>query len=86
MGIESDIEIDRCHRIRPCKTKTGQNHDRSHTVVCRLNRFKDKQHILNNAEELKNMGIFIYDGFSKDTMELRTSFTMRKRFGLLETK
>ena len=50
MGIESDIEIDSCHRIGPGKTKTGQNRDRPRTVVCRLNRFKDKQRILNNAK------------------------------------
>ena len=73
MGIESDVEIDRCHRIGPRKTKTGQNRDRPRTVVCRLNRFKDKQRILNNAKKLKNTGIYIYEDFSKDTMELRKS-------------
>ena len=73
MGIESDIEIDRCHRIGPCKRKTNQNQDRPCTIVYRLNRFKDKQCILNNAKKLKNTGIFIYEDFSKDTMELRKS-------------
>ena len=73
MGIESDVEIDRCHRIGPRKTKTGQNRDRPRTVVCRLNRFKDKQRILNNAKKLKNTGICIYEDFSKDTVELRKS-------------
>ena len=75
MGIESDVEIDRCHRIRPCETKTGQNQDRPCTIVCRLYRFKDKKRILNNAEKLKTWAC-IYKGFSKDTMELRTSFTV----------
>ena len=73
LGIESDVEIDRCHRIGFRKTKTGQNQDQPRTVVCRLNRFKDKQRILNNAKKLKNMGIYIYENFSKDTMELRKS-------------
>ena len=58
LGIESDIEIDRCHRIGPCKTKTGQNRD--WPVACRLNRFKDKQRILNNAKKLENTCIYIY--------------------------
>ena len=49
-GIESDVEIGRCHRIGPRKSKTGQNRGRPRTVVCRLNRFKDKQRILNNAK------------------------------------
>ena len=57
--------------IGPCKSKTGQNRDRPRTVVRRLNRFEDKQCILNNAKKLKNTGIYIYEDFSKDTMELR---------------
>ena len=69
LGIESDVEIVRCHRIGPRKT-TGQNRDRRRTVV---RRFKDKQRILNNAKKLKNTGIYIYEDFSKDTMELRKS-------------
>ena len=73
LGTESDIEIDRCHRIGPCKTKTGQNRDRPCTVVCRLNRFKDKQRILNNTKKLKSTGIYLYEDFSKVTMELRKS-------------
>ena len=73
LGIESEVEINIYHRIGPCKTKTGQNRDQPCTVVCRLNRFKDKQHILNNAKELKNTGIFIYEDSSKDTMGLLKS-------------
>ena len=65
MGIESDVEIDRCHRIGPRKTKTGQNQDRPRTVVCRLNRFKDKQHILNNAKKTKKHGHLYIWGFFK---------------------
>ena len=48
-GKVDDVEIDRCHRIEPHKTKTSQNRDRPRTAVCRLNRFKNKQCILNNA-------------------------------------
>ena len=73
LGIESDIEIDRCHIIGPCKTRADQNWDQPCTVVCRLDRFKDKQCILYNAKKLKKMGIFIYEDFLKDTMELRKS-------------
>ena len=71
LGIESDVEIDRCYIMGPRKTKTGQNWDWLRTVFCRLNRFRDKQCVLNNAKKLKNTGIFIYEDFSKDTMELR---------------
>ena len=48
-GKVDDVEIDRCHRIEPHKTKTSQNRDRPRTAVCRVNRFKNKQRILNNA-------------------------------------
>ena len=53
MGIERDVEIDRYHRIGPRKIKTSQIWDRPRTVVCRLNRLKDKQRILNNAKKKK---------------------------------
>ena len=56
LGIESDVEIDRCHRAGSCKTKAGQNLDRSLTVVSRLNKFKDKQRILNNAKNSEKNG------------------------------
>ena len=66
--------IARCHRIGSCKTKPGQDRDQPRTVLCRLNRFKDKHRILNNAKKaLKNTGIFIYEDFLKDTKELRKS-------------
>ena len=65
LGIESDVEIDRCHRIGPHKTKTGQNYDQPHTVVCILNKFKDKQHILNNAKKPKKHGHLYIWGFFK---------------------
>ena len=70
MGIESNVEIDRCSRIGPRKTKTGQNRNRPRTVVGRFNRFKDKKRILNNAKKLKNKGIYIYEDFSKLKMKL----------------
>ena len=54
MGIESDVEIGRCHRIGSRKTKTGQDRDQPRIVVCRLNRFKDKQRILNKIQTTKS--------------------------------
>ena len=68
LGIESDVEIDKCHRIGPRKAKAGQNRDRPRTVVCRLNRFKEKQSILNNAKKLINTDIYTYEDFPKDIM------------------
>ena len=40
------------------------------TIICRLIRFKDKQRIIQILKKLKNTGIFIYEDFCKDTMEL----------------
>ena len=65
LGIESDVEFDRCHRIEPRKIKSGQDRDRPRTVVCRLNRFKDKQHILNNAKKPGKHGYLYIWGFFK---------------------
>ena len=48
--MESDEKFDRCHRIGPRTTKAGQDWDRPRTVVCRINRFKNKQRILSNAK------------------------------------
>ena len=81
LGIESDVAIDRCYRIGHFKTKTDQDRDRPRHVVRRLNRVKDKQRILDNAKKgnVKNTGIFMYEDFSKDTMELRKSLWEQTR-------
>ena len=71
MGIDSDREIDSCHILGSCKTKSDQDQDNPCTVVCRFNIRKDKQCILNNAKKLKDTDIFIYEGLSKENMELR---------------
>ena len=44
---------------------------RPRTIICRLLRFKDKQRIIQSSKKLKNTGIFIYEDFCKDTMDLR---------------
>ena len=49
----------RCDIIGPCKTKTSQDQDHPTTVVCKTDRFKDKQHILHNAEKLKNRHLYL---------------------------
>ena len=41
------------------------------TIICTLLRFKDKQIIIQSSKKLKNAGIFIYEDFCKDTMDLR---------------
>ena len=46
-------------------TETNRN-----TAVCKFLRFKDKYEVLQNIKKkLKNTGIFIYENFSKATME-----------------
>ena len=66
LKINENIEIDRCHRVSKKK-----NQNRPRTTICRITKFKEKQKILKNAILLKNTGIFIYEGFCKDTMKLR---------------
>ena len=66
LGITEPIEIDRCHRISKRKKP-----NRPRTVICRITKFKDKQKILKNAKYLKGSGIYVYEDFCKETMELR---------------
>ena len=64
------MEIDRCNRVKS-RNQSGQDQGRPRTVICRFNKFKDKQQILNNAKKLRDTGIYIYEDFSKDAMDLR---------------
>ena len=57
--------------------KFQRNKSITRTVVCKLLRFKDKHKVLLNAKKLKDTGIFIYEDFSKATMELRKSLRGR---------
>ena len=67
LEITEDVEIERCHRMEKRKG------NRPRTIICKFLRFKDKQKILKNAKKLKNSGIYIYEDFCNDTMELRKS-------------
>ena len=56
------------------KSRMGKRRgSRPRTIICRFVRFKDKQKILQNAKKLNNTVMYIYEDFSKDTMELRKS-------------
>ena len=56
------------------KNRMGKHkRNRPRTINFKLNKFKDKQKILRNARNLKDTGIFIYEDFCDDTMELRWS-------------
>ena len=73
LGLENDVEIERCQRMKKKNKDQSNNERRSRprTIVCKLLRFKDKQKIIQNSKKLKNTGIFVYKGFCKDTMDLR---------------
>ena len=67
LEIQDPTEIDRCHRMG----KNKRNHPR--TIIFKLNKFKDKEKILQNARNLKGTGIFIDEDFCDDSIELRKS-------------
>ena len=69
LEIQDPIEIDRCHRMGKHKR------NRPGTIIFKLNKFNDKQKILRNARNLKDTGIFIYEDFCDDTMELSKSLS-----------
>ena len=70
LGFATEVEIDICHRVK-CRNQSGQHQERSHTIICQFSKLKDKQLILNNAKKLRDTGIYIYEDFSKDTMNLQ---------------
>ena len=70
LGFETEVEIDRCHQVKS-RNQSGKYQGHPCTIICRFNQFKDKQQILNNAKKLRDTGIYIYENFSKDTMDLR---------------
>ena len=67
--ITAEIELDRFH----CTSKFKKNQSKPRTIVCRFLRFKDKEKILKNSKKLKDTGIFIFEDFCKETVELRKS-------------
>ena len=69
LGIKDEVEIDCCHRMKD-RSNNARNSSPL-TIICRLLRFKGKQRIIGSSKKLKNTGIFIYEDFCKDTMDLR---------------
>ena len=65
LGIEERIEIDRAHRTG---TRRG---GKQRTIILKLSSCKDKTIILKNGKRLKGTGIYLYEDFSRETMELR---------------
>ena len=56
---------DRCHRAGK------KQNNRPGTIFCQITKFKDKQLSFKNSNKLKNSGIYVYEDFCPDTMELR---------------
>ena len=69
LDITDGIEIDGCHRMG----KFQRNKSKPQTVACKFLLSKDKRKVLLNEKKLKDIGIFIYEDFSKATMKLRKS-------------
>ena len=68
--IELNLVISLVNIKVKSRNQSGQHPGYPHTIICRFNKFKDKQQILNNAAKLRDTGIYIYEDFSKDTMDL----------------
>ena len=57
--------------LNTCTNEFFQNQNRPRTIIGKLTKFKDKQKIFKYAKCLKDTGIFIYEDFCKDTIDLR---------------
>ena len=73
LGIEDEVEIDRCHRMKKSEKDrlNNERNSRPRTIICRLLRFKEKPRFIQSSKKLRNTCIFIYGDFYKDTMDLR---------------
>ena len=67
-GIAKNIVIEWAHQIME-KGNSG-NPGKPRTIVCQFLHYKGKTKILKNVKSLKGKTIFIYEGFSHETMEL----------------
>ena len=63
-------EFERCQEI-PAQTNSSNKQNHPQTIICKVTKFKDKKKILKYAKCLKDMRIFIYEDFCKDTMDLQ---------------
>lgn len=45
----------------------------SKCTVCRITKVKDERFMLRNARKLKGTGVFIYEDFSKEMIEIRNT-------------
>ena len=70
LGITDATEFGRRHRV-PAQTNSSNNQNIPQTIVCKVTKFKDKQKFLKFAKSLKDTGIFLYENFCRDTMDLR---------------
>ena len=61
--------IERAHRTK--RNYKDKDKKRARTIVLRLANFKDKGIILKNVNKLKGSDVYISEGFSRETTELR---------------
>ena len=66
LGITAEIELDHCHRTGKFK----KNQSKPRIIVCRFLRFKDNGKLFKIQKKLKDTGIFIFEDFCKETVEL----------------
>ena len=69
LEITAEIELERCHRTGKFK----KNQSKPRTIVCEFLRFKGKEKTFKNSKKSKDTGIFIFEDFCKETVELRKS-------------
>ena len=69
-GMTDTTEFERCQQI-PAQTNSSNKQNHPQTIICKVTKFKDKKKILKYAKCLKDMRIFIYEDFRKDTMDLQ---------------
>ena len=79
LGIEEDVEIERCHRIgdaNPANRRrkgNRQQDDKPRSIVAKFSKWKTKEHILKTARNKKPQGIMFVGDFSQRTLDKRAA-------------
>ena len=65
----NNVKIERAHRIP--RRKRSHNKNKPRTIVFKLHSYENKESIMGNVYQLKDTGYYIYEDFSKATLNIR---------------
>ena len=71
LKIETDFDIERCHRVNRKSVVASSNNESSRPIVAKMSHWKEREIILKKARELKPEGIKFLPDLSNRTIQKR---------------